>query len=188
MRRGVRRPGAADSAASMPACPTCGASHVLRVRREGVVEKLLSVAYVYPFRCQLCGRRFRAMQWGRRYEFRPADRRQYERLTTRAPIDVRIGPELRRATLTEISIDGGTVETSAPMVPGQAIPLEILDAQGGTVSIEQAVIRTILDQRLGVQFVGLSPEGRAALRRVVLELLSTPRPPALPPSAPKDPP
>jgi hypothetical protein len=161
---------------------------VLRVRRESVAERLLSVAYVYPFRCQLCGRRFRAMQWGRRYEFRPADRRQYERLPTPTPIAVRIGPDLRRATLTEISIDGGTVETSAPMAAGEAIPLEILDAQGGTVSIEQAVIRTILDQRVGVQFVGLSPEGRAALRRVVLELLSASRrPPALPPPASKDP-
>ena len=45
-------------------CPNCARDFVRRVSRTGVVERLLSVFYVYPFKCQLCGYRFRFFQWG----------------------------------------------------------------------------------------------------------------------------
>jgi hypothetical protein len=48
-------------------CPQCGSMVVHRARRAGVIEHLLSTAYIYPFRCRRCLTRFRAMQWGRRY-------------------------------------------------------------------------------------------------------------------------
>lgn len=41
-----------------------------RIPRVGVVDHLLSVAYIYPFRCGHCLRRFRATQWGKRYRRR----------------------------------------------------------------------------------------------------------------------
>ena len=160
----------------------------MRVRRQGVTERLLSVVYVFPFRCQLCGHRFRAMRWGERYVRRLVDRREYERLTTRMSAEARIGPDIQRVTLTEISIDGGTVETTAHLVPGQPMPLEIRDPRGPVVTMEEAVVRTVLDQRVGFQVGRLSPEGRDALRRVVLELLIAPRrQPSLPLPTPKNP-
>lgn len=65
-------------------CPKCGRHIVRRSHRIGVVERLLSAVYVYPFRCQLCGRRFRALQRGKRYVVQPAERREYERVGLRA--------------------------------------------------------------------------------------------------------
>ena len=57
-------------------CPKCGRHVVRRAHRTGVVERLLSAVYVFPFHCQLCGRRFRALQWKKRYVLQPAERRE----------------------------------------------------------------------------------------------------------------
>ncbi len=48
-------------------CPRCGSPDVRRTRRVGLIERLLSLVYVYPFRCARCLHRYRAMRWGRRY-------------------------------------------------------------------------------------------------------------------------
>ena len=53
-----------------PRCPACHADAVRRSGRQGVLERLLSVVYIYPFRCTRCGQRVRAMQWGARYTTR----------------------------------------------------------------------------------------------------------------------
>jgi predicted nucleic acid-binding Zn ribbon protein len=58
---------------SLIACPKCGGALVRRVRRAGLIERLLSVAYVYPFRCGQCFRRFRVLQWGVKYSRRVAE-------------------------------------------------------------------------------------------------------------------
>lgn len=50
--------------------PHCQSMRVHRIPRVGVVDHLLSVAYIYPFRCGHCLRRFRATQWGKRYRRR----------------------------------------------------------------------------------------------------------------------
>ena len=50
-----------------PQCPHCRQDFVQRARRRGLVDYLLSFAYLYPFRCQLCGHRFLTLQWGIRY-------------------------------------------------------------------------------------------------------------------------
>jgi len=48
-------------------CPECGGTLARRAHRHGLAEILVSVMYIYPFRCQLCAHRFRALQWGIRY-------------------------------------------------------------------------------------------------------------------------
>jgi len=48
-------------------CPTCGGMLARRAHRIGLTEEMLSVVYVYPFRCRLCTHRFLAFQWGVRY-------------------------------------------------------------------------------------------------------------------------
>ena len=50
-----------------PECPRCGNPDVRRTRRVGFIERLLSLVYVYPFRCARCLHRFRVMRWGTRY-------------------------------------------------------------------------------------------------------------------------
>lgn len=51
-------------------CPHCRSMLVHRIPRAGAVDHLMSLAYIYPFRCGHCLRRFRAMQWGKRYRRR----------------------------------------------------------------------------------------------------------------------
>jgi len=41
-----------------PHCPRCGQDIVQRVRRRGLLDHLLSIVYIYPFRCQVCFHRF----------------------------------------------------------------------------------------------------------------------------------
>jgi hypothetical protein len=49
-----------------PVCPKCSSDYVERVSRIGS-ERLISLFYIYPFRCQSCGHRFRLLQWGVTY-------------------------------------------------------------------------------------------------------------------------
>lgn len=51
-------------------CPACTNPRIERVRRQGLWEYLLSVIYIYPFKCAECGNRFRALEWGIRYRRR----------------------------------------------------------------------------------------------------------------------
>jgi len=48
-------------------CPCCGSSQINRIGRRGVREYLLSVVYIYPFRCESCSHSFRVCEWGVRY-------------------------------------------------------------------------------------------------------------------------
>ena len=48
-------------------CPRCGWPEVRRTRRVGWLDRLLSIVYIYPFRCGRCLYRYRAMRWGVRY-------------------------------------------------------------------------------------------------------------------------
>lgn len=40
-------------------CPTCGSDEVRRSRRRGLLEALLNLVGVKPYRCQRCDTRFR---------------------------------------------------------------------------------------------------------------------------------
>lgn len=60
---------ATGSFASVP-CPACGGTLARRAHRNGLAEKMFSILYLYPFRCQLCGHRFLTLQWGTRYHRR----------------------------------------------------------------------------------------------------------------------
>jgi len=50
-----------------PPCPQCRRAVVQRTHRRGLFERVGSLFWLYPFRCQRCGHRFRAKQRGVRY-------------------------------------------------------------------------------------------------------------------------
>jgi hypothetical protein len=164
----------------MPQCPNCGEAHVHRGHRRGLVEHLLSILYVYPFRCQLCRHQFRALQWGRRYVRRTVDRRDYERLQTQIPVTYRMGSTEYEGVVVGLSIDGCTVETATPVVRGTAFSLRMRPSPGETVAVARAVVRTVHAHWVGVQFAELSAGEHDALQRVVRRLLAE-APHTLPP-------
>ena len=49
-------------------CPSCRKHTTRRSCRKNIFERILSLAYVYPFRCHSCGTRFFKVQWGVRYK------------------------------------------------------------------------------------------------------------------------
>ena len=63
-----------DIQMSQPVCPKCSSDYIERVSRIGS-ERLISLFYIYPFRCQPCGHRFRLFQWGVTYTKIQLDRR-----------------------------------------------------------------------------------------------------------------
>jgi hypothetical protein len=44
-------------------CPKCESTHVFRSRRRGLVDWLLHIVRLYPFRCDHCSHRFRRVTW-----------------------------------------------------------------------------------------------------------------------------
>ena len=87
-------------------CPNCARDFVRRVSRTGVVERLLSVFYVYPFKCQLCGYRFRFFQWGVRYFRVEEDRREYDRMEMSFPVTFASDEGSGDGTLVNVSMGG----------------------------------------------------------------------------------
>jgi hydrogenase maturation factor HypF (carbamoyltransferase family) len=53
--------------ATPPTCRRCHSEYVKRVSRANLVEHFLSRYYIYPFRCQVCGHRFKVWQRGVAY-------------------------------------------------------------------------------------------------------------------------
>src|SRR5207245_4756906 len=86
---------------------------------DGGVERALSGVYISPFRCSLCGHRFRAVAWGRRYVRQSADRREWDPVAVRAPVVLRTGDASAAGEATELSFQGFTVKTAARLVEGE---------------------------------------------------------------------
>lgn len=156
-----------------PRCPRCGKDFVRRSHRQGPIEQFLSLAYIYPFRCQLCTHRFRALQWGARYTRQPVDQRQYERIPVRIPASFSDEQMKGHGVLTDLSMGGGTLQTEAPVLSGTV--LEVLfqpTDRDPPLTIEAAVVRSVRASSLGLEFLCLQPADRENLREFVARLLS----------------
>ena len=82
-----------------------------RSHRSGTAELFLSLVYVFPFRCQYCGHRFRAWRPGRG-DLKP-ERREYERIPTDITVRLSGLPGSARGRAIELSINGCTVAEAA---------------------------------------------------------------------------
>jgi len=96
-----------------PRCPRCDRGKGRRCHRDGALEQVLSGVYIYPFRCSLCGHRFRALAWGRRYVKQSVDRREWDPVAVRAPVVLRTGDASAAGEATALSFQGFTVKTEA---------------------------------------------------------------------------
>jgi hypothetical protein len=151
------------------ACPKCGRRVVRRSHRTGLVERVLSAAYIYPFRCQLCQHRFRRFEWGVRYiPTVETERRRYERMPARVMIGLQWEREQHAATLSDVSIAGATVETDVAVPEGVLLQLTLQPtAAGPVIDVSKALVRSVRGGRLGVEFVEVGDEERERLREFV---------------------
>lgn len=174
-----------------PHCPRCRSEVIERAGRAGRLDRLLSLAYVYPFRCQSCLHRFRLMVWGQRYvrikHTGASDRRQHSRHTVDFWTTLWLEQGQRPGRARDLSAAGMSLETDAPLKPGQHLELDLQTAPGERpIRVEVAVVRSVQSGRVGLQFVQVKDDGDARLkkflagRHVVVPPSSAPTPPTSP--------
>ena len=156
-----------------PACPKCKSPLVGRTHRTGMTEQALSLAYVYPFKCQVCQHRFRRLRWGERYVRVHLDRRDTERLPTRIPVTIhwKDGGQ-GQGTVRDISVMGCGIETEA-VVPMGALVLLQLEPEGEPpIDIDVGEVRSRQPRRIGVRFARVAPTHSERIRQIVQRLLA----------------
>ncbi|HEY3065580.1 MAG TPA: PilZ domain-containing protein [Methylomirabilota bacterium] len=155
-----------------PRCPHCRRDFTRRVARVGVFEHVLSFFYIYPFRCQLCRRRFRGAQIGKRYSRQLVDERAFDRIAIRFPVSFSGAQGGGQGEATALSIDGCTVETDVYVIPGGIVKLSLQVApRRPPIVIEAAVVRSARPRTLGLHFLRIAPAESERLREFVFEIL-----------------
>ena len=169
-----------------PHCPRCQSVAIERAGRAGLLERLLSVAYLYPFRCQSCLHRFRRMAWGQRYvrtQRTGPDRRQHSRHTVDFWTTLWLEKGGRPGRARDLSVAGMSIETDAPLEPGQHLELDLQPSRGERpIRVEVAVVRSVQSGRVGLQFVKVKDDGDARLQKFLAgrEATASPASPASP--------
>lgn len=135
-------------------CRRCGSDQVRRASRDNVLERLLSLAYVYPFRCVPCSHRFKALRWGERWTRVGQDRRRHER----QPVDfwtTLFWQEGKRpGRVRDLSVGGASLETDLPIAAGESLELTLTPSDSEPpITVEVAVVRSVQSGRLGLQFM-----------------------------------
>jgi hypothetical protein len=152
-------------------CPRCGKDFVRRSHRSGFVEELLSVVYAHPFRCQLCGHRFRARRRGVRYYRLPVDRRQYERMAVQLPVALSGEAGEHRGATVDLSIVGCAVEAAGPLPEGSLWSIRLQAPQDPhPITVEAAVVRSTRANRAGLEFLRLAAGDKVRLGNLIFDL------------------
>jgi hypothetical protein len=155
-----------------PLCPRCSKEYVMRVSRVGLDERLASLFYVYPFRCQLCSHRFKFFQWGIKDKRIEEDRREYERLPASFPVRFDAGAVRGRGLTVDVSMAGCTFHTEAELVEGNILRMGLeLPQETSPVSVEAVIIRTLRSGRVGVEFLQFETSERERLQPFIRGLL-----------------
>ena len=157
-----------------PQCPSCQSVYVRRAHRVGIMERIISAFYVYPFRCQLCSARFSTFQWGVRYD-KQEDLRQYERIGVRFPVIFSSPRTTGKGIITDVSVADCALESTLPLKQGDFLKLELHPKAGRPpIIVEKAVIRSIRKSTVGLQFIDVSDADQARLNRLVSDMVGVP--------------
>jgi hypothetical protein len=153
-------------------CPNCSRQFVRRVAAVRSAERLLGIFSVYPFKCQLCGFRFRSPQWGGRNAGVAEDRREYDRMPASFPLTFQDINLSGHGGATNISMGGCSFNTSTPLAGGMVLRLELqLSDNVSPVVVDAAVVRHSQGQSVGVEFLRWEESERARLQLFVRGLL-----------------
>src|SRR6476619_5046045 len=129
-------------------CPACRASKVRLAARTTLPDALLSGLTIYPFRCQLCGRRFRIFLGCRTSN----PRRSFERIDVSFPVWFRhresafSSDAAKEGTIDNLSIRGCRIRSTAPIRIGSRLELEFQYSDSSfPVTIDEAIVRSAVD-------------------------------------------
>ena len=159
--------------AHAPSCPQCASPYIRRARRATIYERLISLLYIYPFSCQLCGHWFKLFQPGVRYVRVDEDHREHQRMRVDLPSTLLQGSLNCNGSIIDISMRGCTVKTAGPIPLASIVTLALkLPNETDTVIVEAAVRNTSPD-RSGLEFLRFRGEDRRRLRQFVQGLLTS---------------
>lgn len=173
MRAGDRRVRDAASEGGGTPCPYCRRHTARRCPRTSALERAASIAYLYPFRCEACQRRFHAFRWGKRYTRVARDRRAHERLDTSIPMTIILNGHGVEGMVTSLSLGGCGVTTKAPLAVGDVVRLDIAAAGDTPVVIDVATVRSIRPPVIGLEFVRIQAGHARRLTGLLLRLRET---------------
>jgi len=151
-------------------CPKCESDRVRRSSRRDVFERLLSLVYVYPFRCPNCNHRFRSMHWGQRYRQIPVDQRAFERITVKIPCVIRWKDHAQDGAVRNFSAAGCRIEVDAPLATGDVVQVELRPENELPIAVDVAEVRAVRPGALGLRFVTFHPGHEDRLQDLVVKL------------------
>jgi hypothetical protein len=153
-------------------CPKCAREFCRRVSRSGWAEVLLSYLYLYPFKCQLCGFRFRHFQPWVRYVRVEEDRREYDRMEMNLPVSF-YGQEVSgEGALLNVSMGGCSFRTDAKVEAGAILNLSLqISQEVPPVVVDAAVVRNVGQSHVGVEFLLWQQGERERLQLFIRGLL-----------------
>ena len=153
-------------------CPNCARDFVRRVLGAGLAETFLRLVQVYPFKCQLCGHRFRSFQVGVRYLTVQEDRREYDRMERKFPVT--FGGEFisGEGVVLDVTMGGCTFTTRSNLVIGTTVRMDLrISAAVPPVIVDAAVVRNVRSEIAGVEFVSWQESERERLQLFVTGML-----------------
>jgi len=154
-------------------CTRCHSRFVKRSRRAGLVDQLISVFSVYPFRCQLCGHRFYHTQKGLTFKRVDNDRREYERLPVNLNATFTIGTFRGPGVVTDLSMGGCSFVTESRLEIGSVLRIAVqLPDPLKPVDVDVAIVRSVRANRVGIQFVQIESDHLDRLQHFIRELIS----------------
>ena len=157
---------------TQPQCPNCSRQFVRRVAIVGAWDTLLGLCYIYPFRCQICGFRFRMPQWGVRYVKVPEDQREYERMPARFALTFDSQNIKGQGMATNLSMGGCNFDTTTALATGMVLRMQLqIAADVAPVVIDAAAVRYARDRSVGVEFLQWQEKERERLQLYVRGLL-----------------
>jgi c-di-GMP-binding flagellar brake protein YcgR len=154
------------------ACARCRKPFVKATRRQGLLDRLLSLSYVYPFRCQVCQHRFHLMQWGLRYIERDVDRREYERRRVTLHVVMSTGEGRYEGHTIDLAMGGSAINAYDLHFREGALLSLRLDAFDSEppIVVDAAVVRIANGTRLGVEFLRIADKEKERLSQYILSL------------------
>ncbi len=153
-------------------CPNCARDFVRRVSGAGLAETFLRLVDVYPFKCQLCGHRFRSFQSGVRYVTAQEDRRGYDRMERKFPIMFSGESISGDGIVLDVAMGGCTFTTRSDLVIGMTMKMDLrISAAVPPVVVDAAVVRNVRAGIAGVEFVRWQESERERLQLFVTGML-----------------
>jgi hypothetical protein len=153
-------------------CPGCGRDFVRRLLSANWAETLLRLFCVYPFKCQLCGHRFRAFQRGVDYVSVERDRREYDRMERKFPTTFSGSDITGEGVVLDMAMGGCTFTTRSDLAVGMTLKMDLrIAAAVAPVVVDAAIVRNVRAGIAGVEFVGWQESERERLQLFVTGML-----------------